>query len=212
MFDKVKAIFEEQLGVSQDEMKLETNFKDDLGVDSLDLYEIVMKLEDEFETNVDLPVDAFIPATYIRSEAQKLDIYKRIAAITTREELVDMQDELTDRFGDIPKTAINLMRVAFIKSNAHLADIIEIKGSQAQIIIRMYPQARVDVNRIPDFVKKYDGRVQFKVEAVPYFRYTPARDELKTTDRYLTTVTELVEGIGALRLGTEGSDPGVPKA
>ncbi len=165
------------------------------------------KLEDEFETNVDLPVDAFIPATYIRSEAQKLDIYKRIAAITTREELVDMQDELTDRFGDIPKTAINLMRVAFIKSNAHLADIIEIKGSQAQIIIRMYPQARVDVNRIPDFVKKYDGRVQFKVEAVPYFRYTPARDELKTTDRYLTTVTELVEGIGALRLGTEGSDP-----
>ena len=47
MFDKVKAIFEEQLGVSQDEMKLDTNFKDDLGVDSLDLYEIVMKLEDE---------------------------------------------------------------------------------------------------------------------------------------------------------------------
>ena len=45
MFDKVKAIFEEQLGVSQDEMKLDTNFKDDLGVDSLDLYEIVMKLE-----------------------------------------------------------------------------------------------------------------------------------------------------------------------
>lgn len=48
MFDKVKAIFEEQLGVSQDEMQLDTNFKDDLGVDSLDLYEIVMKMEDEF--------------------------------------------------------------------------------------------------------------------------------------------------------------------
>ena len=44
MFDKVKAIFEEQLGVSQDEMQLDTNFKDDLGVDSLDLYEIVMKM------------------------------------------------------------------------------------------------------------------------------------------------------------------------
>ena len=47
MFDKVKAIFEEQLGVSQDEMKLETNFKDDLGVDSLDL-----KLEDEFDVEI----------------------------------------------------------------------------------------------------------------------------------------------------------------
>ena len=95
------------------------------------------------------------------------------------------------------------MRVAFIKSNAHLADIIEIKGSQAQIIVRLYPQARVDINKIPDFVKKYDGRVQFKVEAVPYFRYTPAKDELKTTDRDLDTVTELVEGVGKLRLEEE---------
>ena len=52
MFDKVKAILEEQLGVSQDEMKLDTNFKDDLGGDSLDLYEIVMKLEDEFDVEI----------------------------------------------------------------------------------------------------------------------------------------------------------------
>ena len=55
MFDKVKAIFEEQLGVSQDEMQLDTNFKDDLGVDSLDLYEIVMKMEDEFD--VEFPAE-----------------------------------------------------------------------------------------------------------------------------------------------------------
>ena len=52
MFDKVKAIFEKQLGVSQDEMQLDTNFKDDLGVDSLDLYEIVMKMEDEFDVEI----------------------------------------------------------------------------------------------------------------------------------------------------------------
>lgn len=57
MFDKVKAIFEEQLGVSQDEMQLDTNFKDDLGVDSLDLYEIVMKMEDEFD--VEIPAEEF---------------------------------------------------------------------------------------------------------------------------------------------------------
>ena len=52
MFDKVKAIFEEQLGVSQDEMNLDTNFKDDLGVDSLDLYAIVMKMEEEFDVEI----------------------------------------------------------------------------------------------------------------------------------------------------------------
>ena len=52
MFDMVNAIFEEKLGVSQDEMQLDTNFKDDLGVDSLDLYEIVMKMEDEFDVEI----------------------------------------------------------------------------------------------------------------------------------------------------------------
>ena len=52
MFDKVKAIFEGQLGVSQDEMNLDTNFKDDLGVDSLDLYETVMKMEEEFDVEI----------------------------------------------------------------------------------------------------------------------------------------------------------------
>ena len=71
MFDKVKAIFEEQLGVSQDEMKLDTNFKDDLGVDSLDLYEIVMKLEDEFD--VELTEVGANKVKVIKIPAEELD-------------------------------------------------------------------------------------------------------------------------------------------
>lgn len=156
------------------------------------------KIENEFETNVDIPVDAFIPASYIRSEAQKLDIYKRIAAIETREELADMQDELTDRFGDMPRTAVNLMRIACIKSNAHRADILEIKGTVSEVIIRMYPQARVEVNKIPKLVGRYDGRLRFRPEAVPYFCYTPARDELKTAEKYLAVLEELTEAVAEI--------------
>ena len=52
---------------------------------------------------MDLNVDAFIPASYIPNEYQKLDVYKRIAAIENREEMEDMTEELIDRFGDIPK-------------------------------------------------------------------------------------------------------------
>ena len=61
-----------------------------------------IKNEYDFETTVDMEVDAYIPATYIKSEYQKLDIYKRIAALETREELSDMRDELADRYGSIP--------------------------------------------------------------------------------------------------------------
>lgn len=55
-----------------------------------------------FTTLIDLNVDAYIPE-YIKNEYQKLDIYKRIAAIESEEELEDMTEELIDRFGDIPK-------------------------------------------------------------------------------------------------------------
>ena len=61
------------------------------------------KEEDQFTTTMDLNIDAFIPESYIKNEYQKLDIYKRIAAITTEEEMDDMTEELIDRFGDIPK-------------------------------------------------------------------------------------------------------------
>ena len=63
----------------------------------------------DFATVIDLDVDAYIPAEYIVNETQKLDIYKRIAAIENREEYEDMMEELLDRFGEPPKMVQNLL-------------------------------------------------------------------------------------------------------
>lgn len=52
MFEKVVEIIAEGLSVSEDEITLETNFKDDLGADSLDLFQMVMALEDEYEIEI----------------------------------------------------------------------------------------------------------------------------------------------------------------
>ncbi len=78
-----------------------------------------MEEEETFTTTMDLNVDAFIPASYIPNEYQKLDVYKRIAAIESREEMEDMAEELTDRFGDIPKKVEKLLEVAALKAQAH---------------------------------------------------------------------------------------------
>ena len=75
--------------------------------------------EDTFETVIELDVDAFIPASYIRNEFQKLEIYRRIAAIGNEEEYDEMVDELTDRFGELPRSALNLLEIALIKAQAH---------------------------------------------------------------------------------------------
>lgn len=52
MFEKLVAIIADGLGVNEDEITLETNFKDDLGADSLDLFQMVMALEDEYEIEI----------------------------------------------------------------------------------------------------------------------------------------------------------------
>ena len=153
---------------------------------------------EDFETVVDIDVDAFVPATYIRSEAQKLDIYKRIAAISTAEELSDMTDELMDRFGDVPKSAMNLMRTAYIKSIAHKEYILEIKAGRKEMKIKMFPKAKIDPLKIPEFIRSYGNRMRLTNGEIPYFTYYFDKEEVKNSDSYIKTVTSVIESMNVL--------------
>lgn len=86
--------------------------------------------ENEYETLIDLNVDAYVPNDYITRETQKLEIYKRISNITSYEDVTDMLDELNDRYGAVPKETINLLNIAYIKALAHKNFITEIRGGK----------------------------------------------------------------------------------
>ncbi len=62
-----------------------------------------IKVEESFETTIDLSVSAYIPPSYIKDEVQKIESYKKIASIRNEADLEDMQDELIDRYGEPPK-------------------------------------------------------------------------------------------------------------
>lgn len=128
--------------------------------------------EETFETAVDMDVDAYIPATYIKNEFQKLDVYKRIADINTEEEFLDMQEELVDRFGDMPASVNNLLNIAHIKSIAHSVYVTSLiyKGDEIKFV--MYPKAKLAVERIPELVKKNEPCFKLIPEANPYFLYS----------------------------------------
>ena len=68
------------------------------------------------ETSVELLVNANIPSWYIREEMLKLQMYKKIAEIRTSEDMYEIIDEMTDRFGDIPKETMNLIRISLVRS------------------------------------------------------------------------------------------------
>ncbi len=125
----------------------------------------------EYETTIDLDIDAYIPVSYISSEYQKLDIYKRIAGIEGAEDYDDMLEELLDRFGKPPSCVMNLLLIAQIKAMAHNAYITEIKQDQKTIKIVMYEKSRIDPNKIPQLIQEYGRSLSFKIADPPYFLF-----------------------------------------
>ena len=125
--------------------------------------------EDAFDTLVDMEVDAYIPSTYIKNEMQKLDMYKRVAAIETEEERMDMQEELIDRFGDIPNCVNQLLNIAFVKALCHNVYITSLVQRGYEVKLMLYPQAKLNMVNLPELVKKWEPALKFKVDTPPYF-------------------------------------------
>ena len=135
--------------------------------------------EETFETVVDCDIDAFIPDGYIKNEYLKLDVYKRISAIETDDEYMDMQDELMDRFGDIPKAVANLLQVALLKAMGHKAYVTEVRINRQEIRLTMYQNAKLDTAGIPELVASYGDELRFVMAEQPYFLYVDRRNKQK---------------------------------
>jgi transcription-repair coupling factor (superfamily II helicase) len=127
--------------------------------------------EETFETTVDMDMDAYIPATYIKNEIQKLDIYKRIAEIENEEELMDMQEELMDRFGDLPVAVNNLLNIALLKSVCHSVYITNLVHKENEVKLVMYPKAKLAVDKFPELLTKHQNNLRLITQAIPYFVY-----------------------------------------
>ena len=126
---------------------------------------------EDFNTTIDLDVDAYIPPSYIVNEVQKLDIYKRIAGIENKAESEDMKEELLDRFGEIPKSADNLLRIALVRVKAHRLYLTEVKGKNEEIRFIFHPDARIQVEKIPLLLERYQKKLSFNPKGVPCFVY-----------------------------------------
>ena len=154
--------------------------------------------EETFETVVDCDIDAFIPDGYIKNEYLKLDVYKRISAIETDDEYMDMQDELIDRFGDIPKSVDNLLRVAELKALAHRAYVTEVDINTQEIRIELYPKAKLDVTGIPALIAGYKTALRFAQGEKPVLFYQDKGKKHKDCEPMMEKAKELLGKLGEL--------------
>ncbi len=124
--------------------------------------------EEDFETTLDIPVDAFIPDAYIPDEKQKLDVYKRIAAVTDVSEKEDIIDYLTDVYGDIPRSVIRLIDIALLKSRAHRLYMISVKLTFEGLRFDFYEDARIRSENIPELMTRYKSFINIYMVPSPH--------------------------------------------
>lgn len=156
--------------------------------------------EEDFTTTMDLNVDAFIPDSYIPNEYQKLDVYKRIAAIENEEEMEDMTEELLDRFGDIPKKVEKLLKVAALKTMAHAAYVTSVEQKGVRFVFTMYERARVAPQRIPGLIESFHGDLSIRTDTqAPCFFYEKkGRNRKGETEDPLEIVKNVLIGLKGL--------------
>ena len=127
------------------------------------------EIENEpIETSVDIKVDAFIPSSYITDEIQKIEVYKKIAAIENINDFMEIKSELEDRYSSIPDSVYNLMDIAYIKSLCKGLYIEDIKEIAKELRFK--------------FIKGYKGfegiysvlLKQYKDDVILYFGETPS--------------------------------------
>lgn len=127
--------------------------------------------EVDFTTTIDLDVDAYIPPSYIMNEVRKLDIYKRIAGIEDRAESEDMKEELLDRFGELPRSVENLLRIALIRQQAHKLYLSEVQGKNELLTFQFLPDAPVRIEKLPELLCIHGRKLTFHPKGDPCLRY-----------------------------------------
>lgn len=91
----------------------------------------------EPECTADLDVTANISKSYVSSGEQRMDLYRRMAAIRTQEDADDLLDEIVDRYGDPPKGVMNLIAIALLRARAASSGIVELSQKGQTLTVKL---------------------------------------------------------------------------
>ncbi|MCX7773335.1 MAG: transcription-repair coupling factor, partial [Clostridia bacterium] len=145
-------------------------------------YDMYLKLLDEtvselkgdpvtnraLDVTVELQTSAYIDAGYIQDEDQRIDMYRTIAAVETEEDILDIQDELLDRYGEIPEETAILIEVAYIKNLAGSLGFISVKEREEAVLLSFSDHHSLPLEKIGELMGKWRGKLMFSAGKQPY--------------------------------------------
>ncbi|MBQ9780234.1 MAG: transcription-repair coupling factor [Clostridia bacterium] len=143
---------------------------------------------EEPECVINVNLDAYLPEEYVRYPSQRMALYKRIALIRNKDDMEDMIDELTDRYGDLPKSAYNLLMIALVRAETIKCGIKSIREENHTVT---FLQDHPDIDAWSEIAALVKGRIRFVMGSEPSIRLSlrPEEDMLgiihKIFEKYL---------------------------
>jgi hypothetical protein len=122
---------------------------------------------------VDIKISAYLDGEYIEDEAQRLEIYQKIAAIRDETDAADVTDELYDRFAELPEAAGNLIKIARIKALAKKCGISSVVERNGTVTLYLAKNGQFNVARLSEVFQKYRRQALFSAGAPPYIALKP---------------------------------------
>jgi transcription-repair coupling factor (superfamily II helicase) len=138
----------------------------------------------QIETIVEVPVTAYLPGDYVPDVDQKMDLYRRLAAATSLEEVDEMGEEMADRFGPLPEPVRNLLTVARLRVRGSHLGIRQITGQPGLYRLVFAPEHALKGETLVRLGQKFAGRVKFNSASEFEMR-------LKTVPRLVPSLAEL---------------------
>ena len=122
------------------------------------------------DVQIDLNISSYIPEEYIENNNIKLSIYQDIALCRNEKELLDITDEIIDRFGNMPKEVENLIEITRIKNMARAKKINKI-AQKGNSIVFYFSREDFNMDSVSKLIEKYKNNIKFSPSALPYITY-----------------------------------------
>ncbi len=150
-----------------------------------------IKVDKEFEVQIDLNVTSYIPDSYISDSNQKIEIYQDIALCQNEKDIQDITDEIIDRFGDMPKQIENLLEISRIKQLAKKAFVNKISSKQSGTVFT-FENEKFNGDKIIELIKIYGNNIKFSPGIKPM---VTLKSNSKTEKDILNDVKDFLENV-----------------
>jgi transcription-repair coupling factor (superfamily II helicase) len=141
----------------------------------------------------DVPVDGFIPDSYVTSEPQKLTLYKRISGIRSTSEVAEFIEELTDRFGKPPKPVLRLLAVMRVRAKAAEVGATQITGGGSAVVVVFQNGHFLSEKNRPRLMERFGSRLETRWKGAPALSYAVGEggDAVAECERLLDALLDL---------------------